>query len=569
MFFVAGSVIFFGCLLAGWGGLCVRYMRFETDNPWVYPYLGMFAAGILFSAASMFVPLNGVALAAFVLVGLIGLPLWGRALRAWRLGHSREACGVFLLFIAACTVTLAAHCAHTEWSASYAYDTDLYHANTVRWLNEYGTPPGLANLHTRLGMNSVWLTLSGLFDNGYWDNRTAWVMPVLLYSCAIPYLLHIFLFNPGRIASPFCGAMLLFVIGGSTRLSYPSLYYDLPALFINIAVFAECLARAEDGWDITPGQASLITSFAALAFTIKPLTGVSVLFAAGVALYGLKKTQRLSIAHFSVAFAPAATAGIVWMARNCLLSGYPLFPLPLISLPVDWATPKVMALGNYEAIIGWARTPGPGYWQSLHTWSWIAPWLKRNIEWQVFWLYTGLPLLAGIPLWFRALCRRGRVLSAFFGVWVALCLLYWFVTAPALRFGGIFFQVFFAMGLAFAFHQTMWLSAWEINCAKFLQSGRACLLMSAIILLMAIIVNAGQLHSPKRNIFHVGSIPARELSSRTLDTSVSPPLKLFFPVNGDDRCGNSPLPCTPHDNPSLSLRLPGSLGGGFYFPYSE
>jgi len=568
MLFIFSSVIFLTCLLAGWGSLCVRYIRLETDNPCLYPFLGMFLAGTMFTAYSLFLPLQGISMVVFVVVGLIGLPKWRDAFRTRRSEYSREACGAFLVFMLSCILMLSARYSYSVWPG-WAFDTDLYHANTVLWLNEYGTPPGLANLHTRLGFNSVWLTLSALFDNGFWDNRIAWIMPVLLFSCTISYLLYIVLFKSGRIVRLFCGTMLFFVFYMNIRSSAPSLYYDFPALFINMAVFVECLALAEDGWDITTGQASLITCLAVLAFTIKPLAGISVFFATGVAIYGLKKTRCLSAAHICVAFAPAVASGILWMARNCLLSGYPLFPLYLFPLSADWTVPTGMVVGTYEDIIAWARTPGlPGYRQSLHNWNWIVPWMKRLIGSRDFWLLTGLPLLAAIPLWFRALCRRESGQSAFFGAWAALCLLYWFVTAPDLRFGVIFFQIFFAVGLAFAFNQTMWLSAWGSNCAKFLKNGWSYIAISAISLLMAILVSAEALHSSKRNIFHVGSIPARELASRTLDTSVSPPLLLFFPVEGN-RCGNSPIPCTPYDNLGLRLRVPGDLGSGFYIDNIE
>ena len=562
MFFIIISVIFFICLLAGCGSLCGRCMRIETDNPWLYPFLGMFAAGTLFAAVSMFLPLNNITLAIFILVGLAGLPLWRSALHAWHLKHSYAACGIFWALLFACTLVMASRFAYTEWMFR-AYDTDLYHANTIRWINEYGTPPGLANLHTRLGKNSNWLNLSALFDNGFWDNRIAWVMPTLLYSCTIAYLIYNILFRSGNIVRLFCVAMLFFTINLLRRFMYPSLDYDLPALFINMMIFAECLAQAEKNWQITPRQASLIICMTALAFAMKPLTGITLFFATGFVLYGLKRNNCLSIVHVCWIFAPAAVAGIVWMARNALLSGYPLFPLSLLPLPSDWTTPKQMVVGTYEAIIGFARTPGPGYEQYLHNWDWIAPWLKRHTSSGSFWFAAGLPLLAAIPLWIKILSRKKYKMPMFFGVWVAICLLYWFVTAPDLRFGIIFFQIFFSLGIAFAFYQTTWIAAWEARCANFLQNRRSYFITLTVLLFIATSVSFVTLYSSKRSIFHVGSIPSRELSSRILDATVSPPVLLFFPASGD-QCGNSPLPCAPWDDPRLRMRIPGDIGGGFY-----
>jgi hypothetical protein len=181
-----------------------------------------------------------------------------------------------------------------------------------------------------------------------------------------------------------------------------------------------------------------------------------------------------------------------------------------------------------------------------------------------------VPFLVAIPLWVKILRHKEYKTPLFFCAWVACCLLYWFVTAPALRFGAVFFQIFFSLALAFAFHQKGWLSSWRGYGAKFLQNRRLCFIVSALVLLVAVSVSFRSLYSlrnlsPKRerNVFHIGSVPSRSLSSRVLDASVSPPIILFVPDKGD-QCGNSPLPCTPYDNPRLKLRVPGDLGGGFY-----
>src|SRR5437764_2044891 len=42
-------------------------------------------------------------------------------------------------------------------------DTQIYHLQVIRWQYEYGTVPGIANLYPRLGLNSNWLSMIGLF----------------------------------------------------------------------------------------------------------------------------------------------------------------------------------------------------------------------------------------------------------------------------------------------------------------------------------------------------------------------------------------------------------------------
>ena len=44
------------------------------------------------------------------------------------------------------------------------YDTDLYHAQAIQWIERYGVVPGLGNLHNRFAYNSAFLCLQALFS---------------------------------------------------------------------------------------------------------------------------------------------------------------------------------------------------------------------------------------------------------------------------------------------------------------------------------------------------------------------------------------------------------------------
>ena len=44
------------------------------------------------------------------------------------------------------------------------YDSDLYHAQSIRWLEEYGIVKGLGNIHVRFAYNSSFFALSALYS---------------------------------------------------------------------------------------------------------------------------------------------------------------------------------------------------------------------------------------------------------------------------------------------------------------------------------------------------------------------------------------------------------------------
>ena len=44
------------------------------------------------------------------------------------------------------------------------YDSDLYHAQSIRWIEEYGVIKGLGNVHNRLAYNSSFFAVSALYS---------------------------------------------------------------------------------------------------------------------------------------------------------------------------------------------------------------------------------------------------------------------------------------------------------------------------------------------------------------------------------------------------------------------
>jgi hypothetical protein len=81
-----------------------------------------------------------------------------------------------LLLAAGLCVMIAGFSLHAAAVQVDAYDTGLYHQQAVAWLATYGVVPGTAWLQPRLGWNSAWFALAGLFDHGPLQGR---VSPIL------------------------------------------------------------------------------------------------------------------------------------------------------------------------------------------------------------------------------------------------------------------------------------------------------------------------------------------------------------------------------------------------------
>ena len=55
---------------------------------------------------------------------------------------------------------------------TWHYDTDLYHAQAIRWIEQFGVVKGLGNLHNRFAYNSAFFCLQALFSLKFAVNQS-------------------------------------------------------------------------------------------------------------------------------------------------------------------------------------------------------------------------------------------------------------------------------------------------------------------------------------------------------------------------------------------------------------
>ena len=67
------------------------------------------------------------------------------------------------------------------------YDTGLYHAQAIRWIEEYGVVPGLGNLHMRLAYNSAFMCLQALFSLEWLVGQSLHSLNGFFCLCALFY----------------------------------------------------------------------------------------------------------------------------------------------------------------------------------------------------------------------------------------------------------------------------------------------------------------------------------------------------------------------------------------------
>ena len=212
--------------------------------------------------------------------------------------------------------------------------------------------------------------------------------------------------------------------------------------------------------------------------------------------------------------------------------------------------------GQYDVIKAWARKPGAAdYRQALDggRTAWLPGWRARQwkgIERHVF--HLGLLFwLLHLPGLARTRADDGTVRADTALLLLAgASLLFWFLSAPDMRFGRALFWVWAGVG------GSLLLSRPRLPAAA---AGLAAGLLAAGTLLSMSVPLTPRRPASWRG---VGRAAPRPTAAVTIPNGQVPPLVVQVPLKGD-QCGDSPLPATPYPLPALLLREPGRLQSGF------
>ena len=572
MLFMLVSVTLLGLFLCGAGCLFGRVTGFNSArNLWIYFWLGFFVISTLSMFVSLFVPVNLISLIVFCIIGITGLPFFYRCYNQSMLQYSAAEIKIFkyIVFFALAVITCKA--AQRNWMGwvdsidFWPSDTDGYHAQIIRWYNEYGTPPGLGNLQERLAFNSSWHSLAALFDNGIWDARSAWIMPALSMLGGIFYFVYELIFarhNGVRLYALCILIWLYFRVQAGFAL--PSLYYDEPVHVLNAVIILEAYylisGPVKKFSDKALGDAANILMLSVGAFMIKPIGAVTLLFSGMLTLFLLIRNKKWSVFPWLKIYLPSFCAFGIWIGKNIMLSGYIMYPLPFFALPLDWTMTFELAKANYVAVLGWARMPGSGYRQSLENgfWFWFKPWLGRNLRNTEFFNLVILRFPFSVFLWFLAVRLTKSKKAVYFFLWNLASIGYWFITAPDLRFGSGFFWICLASVFLFLIP-----SGPFVDLSRCWQNKTVRLI---VLCAWGLGILAGQIgpvaFSYSRSLFSIGKIPAHQVIEYTVPSD--PPFSVWLPAENSNRSiGNSALPSAHFKPSNLEMREPGNLGKGF------
>ena len=240
------------------------------------------------------------------------------------------------------------------------YDTGLYHAQAIRWIEEYGVVPGLANLHSRFGYNSASFALSAFFSETWLIGRPMHCVAgffALLCACKCAAGLMAFWKRKKVRISDFLsiGGIFYLIAVFREMVSPASDYFAMLVLFWVIMTWVELWEQERDcpiGEKQTVPYA-LLSLYLVYAATVKLSTAVILLLVLYPAVLLLRQKKWLQIAGY---IALGLLIAFPYLARNVLISGWLIYPFAAIDLfSVDWKIPASYLQNDSDQIKVWGR----------------------------------------------------------------------------------------------------------------------------------------------------------------------------------------------------------------------
>ncbi len=370
------------CYLYGWlvARLAVRWLRINPADP-LSPtstaLLGLCAVVTLAAALSLFMPL-GARAQVLLLVGAlwIGLSGWNehRRVIAGGLNRLRSLSGALWVLSVLVMVTILSSASLHPANP----DTAIYHAQAIRWSEQYGVVPGLGNLHSRFAYNSNWLIGTAIFSFAFLKVQSFRLLTSAFFLLvSVCWLGRVNCYLQRRAEPSDTLAVLLlpisFAVLGSQISSSGT---DLPVTLLIWVLAIEWMKVIEEGETAFSLKDLFLFALAVFAITVKLSALPLLLLAIVVWRWALKDGKRLAFLLVLAASAVLAP----WVARTAVLSGYLIYPLyQLDLLRVDWKMPGHLILQDMDGIRAWAREPVSDFAATLARpfLDWAASWYHR------------------------------------------------------------------------------------------------------------------------------------------------------------------------------------------------
>ncbi|WP_061273046.1 LIC_10190 family membrane protein [Leptospira interrogans] len=435
----------------------------------------------------------------------------------------------------------------------FAYDSGLYHIQSIKWIQEYSVVPGLANLHGRFGFNPNIFTIFALTSLKEIFKQEIFSVNFVIYSILVLHSInriYKILKQEGFTNSFLLHSIVLFLIL-EQFMSLSSPTPDLISIVLPLYILTN-LPKNENGIHSKLNLENYFSSIILSVYTISvklatiPLCILILLLIIRYKFDGKKLLIVISIIFLIL---------LPWLIRNVILSGYLIYPFSAIDIfNFDWKVPLNAVVSEKLSITGWARNPGEGYKEAaqMKFWEWFPIWW--NTISKLNRLFIVISFLSPIFIFIYSLFKKIKIdfqtFAILFTSWIGV--IFWILLAPDIRFGKAFLGV---SAISPLLYFNFKINFFPIIISK---TSKQIILVFIFIIVSVFLINRRTYNRCKNFIRENSAFFVRpkkieipqNLEFKKIQMN---DLEVFIPAEGD-RCYDYEIPCMPYKNYSLILR---------------
>lgn len=420
----------------------------EMGRPDIYIMTGIIFLNVFAQFFSLFYKVAGIACTALGTAGIVIAAVWAykgiRCKKRWVLFPGCERKSPEWWRIAAILFGFVLTLLWTIKSPTQ-YDTGLYHAQAIRWIEEYGVVPGLGNLHMRLAYNSAFMSLQALFSLGWLVGQSLHTLNGFFCLAALVYAfstVRLWRQENCQVSDLLKCVMVIYVMQKCYDIS--SSGTDILAMLLILYIFIKWSEYRERGRE-DGGLYGYLCLVSVYAVTVK-LSAASAVVLAFYPLYLFLKNKNVRAIFAHVA------GGLVillpFLIRNVIISGYLVYPYGVLDLfPFDWKMDKAVLAEDSLDIKMYARgIQNPAEYDTSLI-GWIPRWfLNQSVGERIVLVVGVFCIPIALYLLWKSFREKKYAQGALIGVSL-VNLFFWLVTAPHMRYGSPYIYVLVAVTL--------------------------------------------------------------------------------------------------------------------------
>ncbi|WP_299685349.1 hypothetical protein [uncultured Dokdonia sp.] len=398
-------------------------LRLDKHHPIITFFLGGFAIVLIASCWAIFNGLD-ISFEGFLLLVTVGLGIWKYTAYKLFLVSLKAKIRTLPSYLKIIWIVISLFALAQCASAPYILDNESYYIQTIKWLDHFGFVKGLANFHFFLAQNSGWHVLQSALNldmfTSYFNDINGFYL-VLGNLYALDRLGNYFKQKEKHLL--IIGLFPIFNVFLFQFISTPS--PDLPIYILTLLIFGEFVSQYTFSKKTDYSSLFLLGVF---AIFIKVTAVFLLIFP--IVLY-VKNKRVLKQDYLKLSLISGITF-ILFMIKNSIISGYPLYPIASFRLTdVDWTMPINLQEYLVETTKHYAFFLTPEQYEN-------STLLQRIIHW------FRLPKLHGLfnvsmcvaLLIFPACIRKSRFKKPLYILYIVsvLQLLFLWLTSPQYRF---------------------------------------------------------------------------------------------------------------------------------------